>query len=441
MRGNATVSAVHALSLSTAHSLRRVAPPLLSTALISIAGGLLATLLPLRFLAYGYAPSLVGLLAAAEAVGFIAGCLQAHRLIAPVGQIRAYAAFAALKAGAVLGLFFADGLAALLALRALIGFNAAGLTVIVESWLNALVPNAQRGRILTIYVLDIGLFYGVGQLLGHNLDVKGAGMLILAGMTTALALVPIAAMVVTGPPPPRPVKLEIWKALRDSPASVLACLLSGLIGTAFLTVGPLFGATIGLAQPRIIVLMACVSLGGLFLQWPIGYLSDKIDRLQTMIGLGVLLLLVALALMTTSPASGFVTLAVLFAAFGGLAESLYPVGVAHANDRAVAADYVALSSTLLLVWALGSAIGPVTGALAMQLATPHAFFTYALVLTLAFTLFAIWRLARRRRDRVAETPEEFLTYPQTSPEIYAWLPYGGEPARPAAPSETHEHHD
>lgn len=435
------MSTVHAISISTTHSVRRVAPPLLSTALISVAGGLLATLLPLRFLAYGYAPSLVGLLAAAEAVGFITGCLQAHRLIAPVGQIRAYAAFAALKAGAVLGLFFADGMPALLILRALIGFNAAGLTVIVESWLNALVPNAQRGRVLTIYILDIGLFYGAGQLLGRNLDVKGPGMLILAGMATALALVPIAAMVVTGPPPPRPVKLEVLKALRDSPASVLACLLSGLIGTAFLTVGPLFGANIGLSQPKIIVLMACVSLGGLFLQWPIGYLSDKIDRLHTMIGLGVALLLVSVALMTTSPATGFVILATLFAAFGGLAESLYPVGVAHANDRAVAADYVKLSSTLLLVWALGSAIGPVAGTAAMDLATPHAFFTYALALTLAFTLFATWRLTRRRRDRVVETPEEFLTYPQTSPEIYAWLPYSGEPPRPAPKAEPHEHHD
>lgn len=28
-------------------------------------------------------------------------------------------------------------------------------------------------------------------------------------------------------------------------------------------------------------LMACVSLGGLFLQWPIGYFSGKVDRLQT----------------------------------------------------------------------------------------------------------------------------------------------------------------
>jgi MFS family permease len=119
----------------------------------------------------------------------------------------------------------------------------------------------------------------------------------------------------------------------------------------------------------------------------------------------------------------FALLALLFGVFGGLAESLYAVGVAHANDRAVATDYVALSSTLLFVWALGSAIGPTVGTYAIQLLTPRAFFVYVMVLTLAFTLFAIWRLSRRKADPIVESREDFLAYPQTSPEIYAWLPY------------------
>ncbi len=102
------------------------------------------------------------------------------------------------------------------------------------------------------------------------------------------------------------------------------------------------------------------------------------------------------------------------------------MGVAHANDRAVSADYVALSSTLLFVWALGAAIGPTTGTYAIELISPHAFFAYVIALTLTFTLFSIWRLYRRKLDRVVEEREEFLTYPQTSPEIYAWLPYHRE---------------
>jgi len=416
----------------------RVVPPLVSTALSMIGAGVLGSLLPLRFLAMGFSPGVIGIIATAEAVGFLVACLYAHKIIAPVGLDRAYAAFAGLKSVAILGLYFANGVPALMLLRFMIGANAAGLAIIVESWLNALVPNEQRGRVLTIYVLVYGSFYGAGQLLAQNLDVHGAEPLIIAGIATTLALVPMVAINVRAPVLPKRVQLEILKALSNSPVSVLACLLNGLILNAFLTVGPLFGNRIGFDQPHIVMLMACVSLGGLFLQWPIGYFSDKIDRLYALIGLGVAILAVSAALVTVNGHTQFALLALLFGMFGGFAESLYAVGVAHANDRAVKADYVALSSTLLFVWALGSAIGPTAGTFAIQLTTPSAFFVYVIVLTFAFSGFAGWRLSRRKADRLAETPEQFLTYPQTSPEIYGWLPYHREPKRKAEPRPSGE---
>jgi MFS family permease len=401
----------------------RVVPPLVSTALIMLGAGVLGSLLPLRFSSLGFSPGLIGVIATCEAIGFLVGCLYAHRVIAPVGLERAYAAFAGMKAVSILGMHFADSAAALALLRFVLGFNAAGLSVIVESWLNALVPNEQRGRVLTIYVLVYGLFFGAGQLLSQNLDAGGPEPLIISAIATTLALVPMAGIDVRAPVMPKGVTLDVLKALKTSPVSVLACLLNGLVLTAFTTVGPLFGLQIGFDQQHIVLLMACVSLGGLFLQWPIGYVSDKVDRLYALIGLGAGTLAVAAALVTVDGSTPFIVMALLFALFGGLAESLYAVGVAHANDRAVIADYVALSSTLLFVWALGAAIGPITGTLAIQLTTPSAFFVYASALTLAFTLFGIWRLLRRRVDPVVESREEFLAYPQTSPEIYAWLPY------------------
>jgi predicted MFS family arabinose efflux permease len=307
----------------------------------------------------------------------------------------------------------------------------------VESWLNALAPNEQRGRVLTIYVLVYGLFFGIGQLFSQSLDVRGPALLIIAGISTTLALVPMVAIDVRAPVLPRKVTLEILKALRTSPVSVTACLLNGLILTAFTTVGPLFSARIGFDQRHIVLLMACVSLGGLFLQWPIGYFSDKVDRLHALIGLGLGILAVAAPLVWADRQMPFALLALLFGIFGGLAESLYAVGVAHANDRAVATDYVALSSTLLFVWALGSTIGPTVGTFAIQLVSPSAFFVYVIALTCAFTMFAVWRLLRRKSERIVESREEFLAYPQTSPEIYAWLPYHREqPGAGAAPAET-----
>jgi MFS family permease len=409
----------------------RVAPPLISTALLMFGAGFMGSLLPLRFSAMGMSDGVIGLIATAEALGFLAGCLYAHKVIAPVGLERAYATFASVKSVAILGLYFADSVPTLAVLRCLIGINAAGLAIIVESWLNALVPNEQRGRVLTIYVLVYGLFFGVGQLFSQSLDVRGPELLLIAGIATTLALVPMVAIDVRAPVLPRRIKLEILKAMRTSPVSVTACLLNGLILTAFTTVGPLFGARIGFDQQHIVLLMACVSLGGLFLQWPIGYFSDKIDRLHALIGLGVGILAVAAALVWAKQSMPFAALALLFGVFGGLAESLYAVGVAHANDRAPAADYVALSSTLLFVWALGSSVGPTAGTFAIQLIAPRAFFVYVMVLTLVFTLFAVWRLSRRKADPIVESREEFLAYPQTSPEIYEWLPYHKDTEREA----------
>jgi len=411
----------------------RVFPPLLSTALIMLGAGILGSLLPLRFSAMGLSPGTIGVIATAEALGFLVGCLYSHKIIAPVGLERAYAAFAGMKAVAISSLYFAQSVPVLMIFRFMIGLNAAGLAIIVESWLNALVPNEQRGRVLTLYVLVYGLFYGAGQLLAQNLDVRGPEFLIISGISTTLALVPMVGINVRAPQLPQRVKLEILKAMRTSPASVMACLLNGLILTGFFTVGPLFGVRIGFDQQHVVILMACVSLGGLFLQWPIGHLSDKIDRLHALIGLGVGTLAVAAALVSVDHRMPFFLIGVLFAIFGGFAESLYAVGVAHANDRADKSDYVALSSTLLFVWALGAAIGPTTGTFAMQLISPSAFFDYVIVLTAGFTLFATWRLRRRKQDRSVEEREVFLQYPQTSPEIYAWLPYHKEPAG-ASPS-------
>src|SRR5208283_5136766 len=110
----------------------RVAPPLVSTALTMVGAGVMGSLLPLRFSAMGLSPGVIGLIATAEALGFLVGCLHAHRIIAPVGLERAYAAFAGMKAVAILRMHFADGVATLAVLRFLLGANAAGLSVIVE---------------------------------------------------------------------------------------------------------------------------------------------------------------------------------------------------------------------------------------------------------------------------------------------------------------------
>jgi hypothetical protein len=281
----------------------RVIPPLISTALIMVGAGVIASLLPLRFSAMGLSPGVIGLIATAEALGFLVGCLHAHRIIAPVGLERAYGAFAGMKAVAILSLYFAESVPVIALFRFIIGLNAAGLAIIVESWLNALVPNEQRGRVLTIYVLVYGLFYGAGQLIGQNMNVSGPEFLIIAGISTTLALIPMVGIDVRAP------DTAAQDQARDPEGAAHLAGERARLSAERFDPHRLFhrGASvrrssIGFDQQHIVLLMACVSLGGLFLQWPIGYFSDKVDRLYALIGLGASVLAVGAALDDGRPA-------------------------------------------------------------------------------------------------------------------------------------------
>jgi hypothetical protein len=96
--------------------------------------------------------------------------------------------------------------------------------------------------------------------------------------------------------------------------------------------------------------------------------------------------------------------------------------VALSNDRAAPADYVAVSSNLLLVWAAGGMAGPLIATTVLEQGGPSAYFFYPLGLSLALAAYLLWRLARRPKIDPA-LREEFVAYPTTSAEVYEWSPH------------------
>lgn len=400
-----------------------IASPLAGGALHAAGSGLFHTLLPLRLVSAGDGASVVGFAVMAESAGFLVGCIGSTRLIRSVGEVRAYAAFSALAAVLLLSIASNPGIAALMGIMAVMGFVNAGQTVIIESWLNAMVPNSGRGRALTLYVLVIGLFYGLGQLLARDIDPAGNTMLMFSAAFYVLALVPVTAVWVGEPQLHAPVGIHILRAFRTSPLGAFACLLTGLISSTFASIGSLYVLDLGFSQDRIAILMSAVVLGALFLQFPLGALSDKLDRTNMMLVLAVVLVVVCGLFFTISVGTPFWMLLVLFSVFGAISEIFYPLGVAHANDRAEPADFVPLSSNLLLIWAFGGTVGPLIGASGIDHFGANAFFWYAGALSIAFAFFALWRRFRRTAVR---RRKDFVAYPQTSPEVYQWLPAEGD---------------
>lgn len=403
--------------MSAAMSRFAIASPLAGGALHALGSGLFHTLLPLRLLATGHTANDVGLVVAAEGAGFLVGCIFSSNLIRSVGEVRAYAAFAALSAVAMLVFGFTNEIAILMAIQVVVGFVNAGQSIVIESWLNSMASNTGRGRILTLYVLVLGLFYGLGQLMAQPFDPAGDRLLMVSAAFYALALVPVTAIWVGEPELHAPVGIHLLKAFRTSPLGTMACLLTGLVSSTFSSIGPIWGQELGFMQAKIVYLMASVQLGALFLQFPLGYLSDRLDRRLMMIWLSGVLALICLAFIFVTETTPVWLLLVMFSIFGGLSEIFYPLGVAHANDRAAPEDYVSLSSNLLLVWALGGTIGPAFAATGVEHYGAASFFWYAIALCLAFGGVAVLRLATRPRQKQRE---KFVAYATTSPEIYEW---------------------
>jgi MFS family permease len=410
-----------------------IAALLTGTFIFLLGNGLLGTLLSLRLNLAGQPTEVAGIVGSAYFVGLIAGCLRATTVIGAVGHIRAFSVFAAVSASIALAFALSPDPLFWVALRFLSGFAIAGLFMVIESWLNVSTDNTWRGRILSIYMVTIYSALGVGQFLLLSYDLKGFQTFSLVAMLFALSLVPVSLSRVPAPEILYPSILPFRQLYRLSPLGVLGCFGSGLMLAAFYSLAPIFAQNLGLPVGRIALLMSAAIIGGLVLQWPIGRLSDVVDRRLV---LTVALFAVALAggaIMLLSMWPMTPTLFYVAGAVFCLGFVVYPLSVGHANDHITTESRVAISGGLLLAYSIGAALGPVLAALAMRHAGDYALFGYIGGVALLIGLFAIWRMTRRARVPVAQQGP-FQAVPRTSPVAHELDP-AAETSPPAGPGQ------
>lgn len=332
---------------------------IVATSVVQLANGFFTTLISLRVALEGFPPTMTGLVLSSYFAGFTLGAVRSDRIIARIGHIRAYAAFAGIAAAATAVMPLLVGPWVWLILRALIGFGCAGLFVATESWLNAKSPPTMRGRVFAIYMVGTFMALAAGQLLIGRIDPAMAGPFNAIVALFALALVLVSATRAE-PPKAAPTAAPPYRELlRAALAAVLCCALSGLITGSFYALIPVWMQGRAIPGERIALLMFCAVMGGLAFQVPIGRLSDRVDRRHVLTGLGLGLAAVSVALVHLPRSLPVVLPAV--ALLGGFMSTLYPVCVALANDRMPADRVVAVSSALILLSGLGSVIGPLLG--------------------------------------------------------------------------------
>jgi MFS family permease len=373
---------------------------LLGSALLLFAGGLHGLLLPVRGGAEGFSALSLGLLGTGWAIGYVAGCVTMASVVARVGHIRAFCVMAALAAVSILGALLLVEAWAWIALRALSGFCFAGAAMIVESWLSERSEPQTRGRIFGVYTMVNLVASTAGQLVLPFGDPLGHAFFVVAAIGYCLALVPTALSNTATPAPLVSVRLDLGALWRNSPVAVVAVFLVGISNGSFGTLAPVYAERAGLELTAIAIFAAMPVLAGAAAQIPVGAVSDRVDRRLVLIGLSLVALVADAAFLVLAPEGRAANLA-LAALFGAAIFSMYPVILAHANDHAAPGTFIQVSGGLLMVFGLGSIVGPLVAGVAMTGRAPSLLFAITAAAHVGIALFALWRMRRR-----AEVPQE-----------------------------------
>jgi len=389
---------------------------LFSYGLLLLANGLFMTLLGVRTQVEGFSANLTGFVVATYFIGLLLGGLFAARVVARVGHIRSFAAFASLmSASSLMHPIFVEAYA-WMAFRLVAGFCMAGMIMVVESWLNESASNNTRGKILSIYMITNYFAAGCGNFLLTAGDPSNYELFSLASIIFSLSLVPVLLTRTKAPAPALSRRMHVWELYRIAPLGVVGVFCCGLVNASINGLGSVFATNIGFDSQQLATFMAVMVMSGLILQWPVGLLSDRIGRGPLLVYIP---LIVALAAVWQIYAEGFHAVLVGAGFLGAFVFTLYSLSAATANDRVTSSQRVQVAGALLITYGAGAIIGPVVASQFMSLLGPQGLFFYIALIEVILCSFSI--ITRKQRVGSPDKRKPYVVLPSnqaTSNQLY-----------------------
>lgn len=381
--------------------LRTTWPLLLGILLFMVGNGMQGTLLGVRGGIEGIPTSLMSVVMAGYFGGFVLGSLAVPPMIQRVGHVRVFAALGSLISAVLILYAAAPHWIAWAALRLLIGFCFCGVYITAESWVNASATNETRGQAMSAYFIMQMLGLVTGQALLNVGDPAGWMLFVIPSVLVSLAFTPILLAQVQAPRFEQIKPMSLPRLYRASPLGCVGIFLVGGVFSALLGMGAVWGAVIGLDVKQISAFVAAISVGGLLAQYPIGWLSDRLDRRKLIIALsGFGAVVAAVVAVADLGIWGYLLAAALV---GGVANPVYALLIAYTNDFLDASDMAAASAGLLLVNGAGSVFGPILTGWLMTLIGPEGFWIYMGVLLAMLTAYGGWRMTQRATPSVDQS--------------------------------------
>lgn len=408
-----TVENAEGEELGLARTAMSVWALLLAVGLLMMGRGLQGSLIGVRADLEGFATITTGVIISAYYAGFLIGSNLIPRLLSNVGHIRAFSGLASLASTAALVHVLFVNPASWMIMRLITGLCLSGMYVVNESWLNERATNANRGRLLGIYMVVSMGSMGLGQLLLGTADPNSFELFVFSSLLISLAIVPVALTRIPAPHIKIADKLRLADMIRTAPLAAVGGVFSGAGSGALVGIGAIFANKIGLAPSQIGLLLAAPFLGAILFQWPLGYLSDHVPRRQVILGAATVGALVAW--WGTSLGEG-PALFVAMGLYGAVIFPLYSLSVSHLNDVIPYGQMVAASAGFMILNGSGAIVGPLVAAGMIVLLGPSGYWWTLMGMLAPIALFTLYRVIRvtapRQRDflNVSSRGTGLLTY-------------------------------
>lgn len=373
---------------------------LLGMMLLMLGNGIQGTLLGIRGSIEGFATWQMSVVMSAYFAGFLLGSQIAPGMIQRVGHVRVFAALGSMVSAVLVLYAAAPDWMVWSGLRVVIGFCFAGVYVTAESWLNNAATNETRGQTLSLYMIVqmVGIIAAQGLL--NLADPGGYDLFVIASVLVSLAFTPILLSISPAPGFSTAKSMGLMKLFRTSPLGCVGIFIMGGVYSALFGMAAVWGALVGLSVLEISTFVASIYLGGLLFQYPIGALSDRMDRRQLIIGVAGLCALAAL--MGAALNLPFAMLLGVALLIGGLANPLYSLLLAHTNDFLQADDMAGASGGLLFMNGIGAVAGPLVLGWMIDVVGPPGFFLFIAILCALLVAYGMWRMTRRAAPEVAD---------------------------------------
>lgn len=335
---------------------------------------------------------MIGLGGSAPSLAVLALVPFAPRLAGRLGTVPAMVA-----GGVVMALTFAlmpvlDGAAWWVLLRFLSGVGLILPWLVGETWINTVSSDATRGRVLAIYTLLLFGGWAAGPVLLDAIGTTGVLPFALGIASMVLLAGPLIVARRLAPALPRPGHVRLREVVGLAPVALAASATGGVVEFGYISLLPVYAVDAGASDSTALRLLSVLLIGGVVLQFGIGWLADRIDRTTLLSALGVALAALAALLAVLISVDGLAFAAAFL--LGGVVMAFYGVGLALLGQRVARERLVVANAGFLMASQAGAVIGPLVGGVAMDAWPPHGLAVVSAAVGLALAAYT-WSVRRR----------------------------------------------